>query len=449
MKTKNIPWIKSPLVLLLICILVSCGKEKKSSSSKLGDCPVVATWKTVGSDKVLVGQAELLKDTLTIPLSQLVENFQLIKLDNRDEALVKGERNFVSKNYIAITGYQQPLKLFDHTGKYLGDIGKIGQGPNEYSSTIYHVQIDEDNDRIYLIPWANNRQILVYDLKGNYYPPIPLAYTAPKMSFYVDTKKGTVIVGVLPFKGGKCPVMFIQDVNGKVIQEVDSKPFEVVPDFSNEVTMQVTPENTNFYIWHWPAQQDSFYYYNYKENRLVPHYTMTYPEKEPPLHNYAELFSSYILGEISRGTVEIRPGVSVTLPPANYIIDKETGQGAYIKVINDFLDNSTIGGPTYAIVGDYFIQTYDPGNLLDILEARLASPAGLSEQQKKDLTELQKTLTVDDNDVVLLGTLNKDATINFSEQKVYVPLEIRHSSTSDQPSEAVGSPTPPPPPGSL
>lgn len=448
MKTKNIPGVKQAVSILLIAgMMGGCEDRKSTSTVDLDNNPVVATWKTVGSDSVLVGNIGLLKDTLIIPLSSFVEDLQLIRLDNRDEALVKGHRCFVSDHYIALqSSSQQPVKLFDHEGKYLNDIGAIGHGPNEYVTTIYYAQIDEANDRIYLVPWAGNSKILVYDLKGNGYPPIPLPYTAPKMRFQVNLKKGIVRVGALPFKGGNCPAVWVQDLQGNVLQEVGGEPYAVVPDFSNEVEFRVTPEKTSYYIFHWPAQADSLYRYKEKENRLVPYYTMEHGGTKVPEHDYAELLS-YIVGSVSR-SVEVSPNQFQILPTGWYIIDPPTGKGSYFKVVNDFLDNSPIEEFVYVCTDSYFIQNYAPGNLLDKIEARLASPDGLTEEQKATLTKLSETITVDDNNVILLGKLKKD----ISPAEGPVMVEVKQSAAMGKPvrrrtAAPVSTPPPPPAPG--
>ena len=92
---------------------------------------------------------------------------------------------------------QTPYKLFDRTVKFITNIGSYGQGPNEYQNT-YAEQLDEANNRIYILPWQSSK-ILVFDLKGNALDPIPLCLRVPKGKFRVNTAKSEVTVKVLPF----------------------------------------------------------------------------------------------------------------------------------------------------------------------------------------------------------------------------------------------------------
>ena len=78
--------------LFLLSIAASCGTSPSGSSAAsddpLANCPVVGQYVQVGNDRVLSCDQQLLKDTVRIPLSYFAEDFELVKLDNRDEALV-------------------------------------------------------------------------------------------------------------------------------------------------------------------------------------------------------------------------------------------------------------------------------------------------------------------------------------------------------------------------
>ena len=80
------------------------------------------------------------EDTIDLPLSYFVEDLQMVKLDNRDEALVGKGRVSVSGNYLLVAkSGDVPYKLFRRDGTFVGTVGNIGQGPGEYTM-IYDVQ---------------------------------------------------------------------------------------------------------------------------------------------------------------------------------------------------------------------------------------------------------------------------------------------------------------------
>ena len=96
-----------------------------------------------------------------LQFSFFLKDFQIIKLDNRDEAMV-GENNLcVSENYILVYGsvYElHPCRLFTKKGEFVTNIGAIGQGPGEYRA-VYKAEIDEKHNCIYLMPFDNSNAI--------------------------------------------------------------------------------------------------------------------------------------------------------------------------------------------------------------------------------------------------------------------------------------------------
>lgn len=172
--------------LLIITIATSCGTGGKNQSAQtddpLANSPIVGQYVQAGTDKVMSCDQKLLADTVRIPLSFFTEKLEIVKLDNRDEALVGQTGVTISDNYILVHGRRpNPFKLFDRKGNFLTNIGAIGQGPGEYQM-VYDAKLDEANNRIYILPW-NASQLLVYDLQGNVLDPIPLCLRCPKAKF--------------------------------------------------------------------------------------------------------------------------------------------------------------------------------------------------------------------------------------------------------------------------
>ena len=165
------------LVAMAIALAACSGNEKgklvEFETGKLGELPVVAHSVEVDGQKMTVCNLSLLKDTIDLPLSYWVEDFEPVKLDGKDEALVGQGSVCVSDNYILVgRANNVPCKLFRRDGSYVGCVGSIGQGPGEYTM-VYDMQIDEQAGHIYLLPW-NAKSIFIYDLTGKYIKDIPL-----------------------------------------------------------------------------------------------------------------------------------------------------------------------------------------------------------------------------------------------------------------------------------
>lgn len=278
--------MKNRIIILSLCAscllaIVAFVYNSETKTDPLALSPIVAKRVTTPTGTLVSCNLKALKDTVDIPLSYLTEELQVVKLDNRDEALVGGWiRTTVGEKYILVSNNKQtPYKLFTRDGKFITTIGAYGQGPNEYGNT-YADQLDEAHNRIYILPWQSDK-LLVFDLQGNPQPPIPLCMRVPKGKFRVDTEKSEVTLTTLPFEGWPA-VVWTQDFKGKRKNFIAPGHLTVPRDFSNEVFMD---NNTNDYgvmlMVIMPAPRtDSLYHYNAAQNRLEARFTVEYSNKE-------------------------------------------------------------------------------------------------------------------------------------------------------------------------
>ena len=399
--------LKTILAALVLAITASsCHKdgEQADATSPLKDSPVVAQQvSTLNGDTIIVCDLSLLKDTIDLPLSTFVSDFELVDLGEDEEALIKetsgGGSIAVSPNYIGIysgTGY----KLFDKTGKYITSLSAQGQGPNEYAFSIYDSYIDEKNDRAYLLP-MNGNKILVYDLKGNAQPYIPLAHETTKGKFYVDDQKKLLYVANMPFSD-TASTFWIQDFEGKLIKEIIAGHLKIVPpDFSNDINVSMNTEEIDYSVFHWKNTVDTLYHYNEADNRLAPSFTVNFKDN-PILHDYIELPDYYLIR-----LIEIESDYRYIYG----LIDKKTLKGNYIKLKLDMLGN--IDAPAWAIFerGLYTanIYAYYLQGQCDRLSDLSSLPSGIA----KYIQDLQQNDCEDLNNIILIGRLKKNTAESF------------------------------------
>lgn len=399
--------LKTILAALVLAITASsCHKdgEQADATSPLKDSPVVAQQViTLNGDTIIVCDLSLLKDTIDLPLSTFVSDFELVDLGEDEEALIKetsgGGSIAVSPNYIGIysgTGY----KLFDKTGKYITSLSAQGQGPNEYAFSIYDSYIDEKNDRAYLLP-MNGNKILVYDLKGNAQPYIPLAHETTKGKFYVDDQKKLLYVANMPFSD-TASTSWIQDFEGKLIKEIIAGHLKIVPpDFSNDINVSMNTEEIDYSVFHWKNTVDTLYHYNEADNRLAPSFTVNFKDN-PILHDYIELPDYYLIR-----LIEIESDYRYIYG----LIDKKTLKGNYIKLKLDMLGN--IDAPAWAIFerGLYTanIYAYYLQGQCDRLSDLSSLPSGIA----KYIQDLQQNDCEDLNNIILIGRLKKNTAESF------------------------------------
>ena len=399
--------LKTILAALVLAITASsCHKdgEQADATSPLKDSPVVAQQViTLNGDTIIVCDLSLLKDTIDLPLSTFVSDFELVDLGEDEEALIKetsgGGSIAVSPNYKGIysgTGY----KLFDKTGKYITSLSAQGQGPNEYAFSIYDSYIDEKNDRAYLLP-MNGNKILVYDLKGNAQLYIPLAHETTKGKFYVDDQKKLLYVANMPFSD-TASTFWIQDFEGKLIKEIIAGHLKIVPpDFSNDINVSMNTEEIDYSVFHWKNTVDTLYHYNEADNRLAPSFTVNFKDN-PILHDYIELPDYYLIR-----LIEIESDYRYIYG----LIDKKTLKGNYIKLKLDMLGN--IDAPAWAIFerGLYTanIYAYYLQGQCDRLSDLSSLPSGIA----KYIQDLQQNDCEDLNNIILIGRLKKNTAESF------------------------------------
>ena len=384
-----------PLALLCsLSLLACCGtKEKKSQSTTLADCPVIAEL----VDSVTVLDLASVKDTFNIPMSLLLSSFEVVQLESSDEALVSHTNaHAITENYIGLYSYPSTYKLFDRKGKFLRDIAVKGQGPSDFHSAIYDSHIDEKNNRVYLISF-NAYKILVFDLEGKAYPPIPLPFRVPKACFYIDAEKEELIITALPFK--KVPyVVWKQDFKGDVLQSIDSKPFILEGNYGNEVDNARNTSAMDFQICTVGlGRNDPLYHYDEVKNKIAPVLTIKW-DRDIAWHGHTELPNYYL----TRLIIGATPTYSPRSP--RILIEKETLRGCYANFKFNMLGN--IDGPNYLTFNrGYFIGSMYPHEIKEQLENALAHPEKLTPQMKAKVKKLNDRITEDDNNIILLGKL--------------------------------------------
>ena len=387
------------LAVMAIALAACSGGNRKTVS--LDNMPVVTHKEVRDGQEITVCNLELIEDTIDLPLSYFVEDLQMVKLDNRDEALVGKGRVSVSENYLLVAKSSNvPYKLFRRDGSFVGTVGSIGQGPGEYTM-IYDVQIDEKNGRIYMLPW-NATSILVYDLQGKFEKSIPLnkkyeKLRVPKGRIKVDADNNRIGVVLLPFD--YLPVVsWAQDMEGNVISETSTEHFKVAPDFSNEVLSMKATDELSVQI---TGLKDApIHHLDMDKGSLRPVFWVDKGNKELQIHSYNEY--PYHYGGVIATILQINERQTTSTDPKDYLVDKQTGKGCFYRLYNDWLGDA----PTWLEGLDgYYTLNIEPGELLDLLEKVLKENTSLDAERRKKLEEMKASIDEDENNYVFVGKL--------------------------------------------
>jgi hypothetical protein len=390
--------MKRTKILISLCVvcglfIISCAKE---NSKKAGLMKVAEK-----NGDLIVCDLSLLNEIVVFPLSMFVEELQMVKLDNADEALVKEIGVEIGDNYILVKGQTPvPYKLFDKkTGKYIGNIGSYGQGPGEYLN-IYDHQLDDKNDRVYLLPWQS-KYILSYNLKGDYLGQIPLCFEMPKGKFKIDTKAGTLIASALPFQDAEA-VVWQQTIKGELLKSIAPGHLSIRPDYSNEVVAYKSGENYSFNLLTVATRNDSVYHYDVDKNKLIPVFTMNFKTDKIPIHSYSET-KRYFFG----GTSVPKQMTATTTTSQNhryFFVDRQTLKGSFFTLENDYLGGLNVVRPLLLFSGDYFAYNVEPSNLLQQIEEALIN-IDITPERKSKLTKLKETINEDDNNYIFYSKM--------------------------------------------
>lgn len=393
-------------IAVALAALTACG-DRTEQVNYLKDAPVVATRVMIDGEEMIELDPSLLKDTVIFPLSYFTEELEIIKLDDRDEALTGAPYAYVSDHHI-MTGMVNniPFKLFDRKGKYIADVGNIGQGPGEYRF-IYAAKIDESTQRIYMLPFFG-KELLVYDFRGNICPPVPLVHEGIVAQFALRGDTVVILGSPQPNKFASC--VWMQDLKGNLIHEFPTDRLDF--DFRGvTVNSQQNTERIDFSFWIPKAQLDSLYEVNLEKGELIPRFTAHFKGEALKPHMYGEFLDHYV-GEATGQWIQSKTDDDGNIQrriagdlPTYYIVDKQTLRGAYFGIENDFLDGERLEMPLGLNYG-YYMTCLEPSALSERIEKALRSDH-LTEQMRKRLTEVQAGLTENDNNYLLYAKLKR------------------------------------------
>ena len=127
-----------------------------------------------------------LENLIRLKVSDFGKAIRYIPLETKDEGLVGRNPSVkVLRNYIVIES-QRTCLLFDKKdGSFITEIGKIGQGPQEFTNTFCWT--DEKEEFLYFTRGRN--QLIKYDMNGKFGGKIEFSTPPGLASYYLFTEK--------------------------------------------------------------------------------------------------------------------------------------------------------------------------------------------------------------------------------------------------------------------
>ena len=379
----------------VVSLVSSCKGRVAGPANVLEDCEVIASRVVTAQGDTVVSCREAdVKEIITLPLSDIVDSLEIIKLDNREEALIGSYALLIGEHYIGARYAGKPYKLFTRQGKFVCDVGAVGQGPGEYTN-LYDSQIDDKYDRIYLLPWPD-RKILVYDLKGNYLHDIPLPFLMNKGAIRVDSERQRVCVTQMAFEDAPDPAVWVQDFKGNVLYRNDA----VWPDYSNEfsISSRIGGYISFSFLRYAPSDAtDTLYHYYPDDNVLRPMLAVVSQETRQvgaAINEYPCFYTITLFGK------NTNPEIPYTdIPVKRIIIQKETLRGAGYELWNDLLGGIELNGH---LSETGYVANMEPGLLLEAIEKRLQE-GDLSARDREFLAKWRDGISEEDNNYIIYG----------------------------------------------
>ena len=402
---------KVTIYTLLLVILSACHPTSSPiPASSWEELPVVAERMEANGHPFIVCHPEKLTDSIRIPLSHLVEDLEIIPLENKDEAYVRNTSIRISENYILLhSSRNMPFKLFTRKGKFVCNIGSVSHLPGGYTQ-VYDFQLDEVHNRIYLMPW-NATELIVYDLQGRLQPSMPLnspdekPWKLPKSVFHVDGDKQEITVFTLPWENNP-RMVWVQDFQGRVLKEQPPTLFNFARTYSYEIHHNYNGDAFEFSLLDFALQkEDTLYHYESDTNRLLPAFTLDFPEGKILIHDHQELPTCFI-GTLVGRMEQVDLTSTETREHVNFIIDKRTLRGGRYQIYNDFLGNIPVYWLDKSRHG-YYARNLSPAMLKAELEEALRRNDLTSEMRQK-VSSIHESIYVErDNNYLMIGKLKK------------------------------------------
>ena len=336
-------------------------------------------------NELFVAHYQEIKDTVVINLSDLVEDYELIRFEDNDSALL-GFRVMptITEHYIGVSQRRgQPYLLFDRQGNFLCNVGNVGQGPGEYAWQIYDAAISEQKGEVYLAQFAFSPKIFAYNLQGKLTREIETGCTLSKPKIEMDDE-GNLCVVQIPMPSQKSLNLAIQmDGSGNVTRTLKAEERFWMDDFNGDLFAYHNVPEFSFHI----TCCDTLFHYDRTENRVVPKYTLDFGMMdEKPGHIYNEIPGYYITNVFGEGTI---------------FTDKQKRTSYYVRIVNDYcghMENPVLFKDGYA----YWI--HEPARWIRHIEKRLGR-SDCSDADRKQLTELLESIDEEGNNLMFIGKL--------------------------------------------
>lgn len=147
------------LILILLLVSSSCNVDP-----------------TVSNELIELDTHAAIKNKKHLKLSDIAQSVEFVKLETSSECLISGGSFVLGEKYIVFLNYRPgKVMLFDRSGKFLRDIGRVGQGPGEYKQA-GNIDLNSAEDKILVESAGFPSVLLEYSINGDFIRSNELLY---------------------------------------------------------------------------------------------------------------------------------------------------------------------------------------------------------------------------------------------------------------------------------
>lgn len=161
----------------------------------------------------VVNAVKAFEESTSLSLEDIAESVEYIPLQTDDRFLVGKNPNFFLINNYILAIAEKRIFLFDrNSGAFIREIGRYGQGPEEYTRTDYMCSVNEENNTV--STFANKSKRL-YSLDGKTVEDIAL----PPLTYETAQLSSGIYAGFVPnFSGQEKNKLILFDKNATILK---------------------------------------------------------------------------------------------------------------------------------------------------------------------------------------------------------------------------------------
>ena len=253
--------MKNLIYYIVIVILISCNSNHENK------------FFTISVDSA---------EETNLSLSEIAENIEAVELELTDNSLLSVQRitRILYKENFIIVSQRNSVMLFDKTGKFIRQIGSIGQGPGEFAG-IQDIAADFENKNLFILAFEG--KIICYDFDGNLIKESPNNYYNGffKCVYYINGKFLLLAESALVLDEEKInrTVLYTVDKNLLKTDSIEVRKIPHLGIWFHPYSDFINYDGENTYFYYSDISQNPFVLdtlYQLKNNEIKPYLNLSF-----------------------------------------------------------------------------------------------------------------------------------------------------------------------------